>query len=234
MKEANRILIPHTLTKRPVPSKSVSKPKQASLTKSKPAGTGGGLLAMSYGSDDDDDDDDKTGQTSFFSLGDSSKVAASTANPASTNITPKPLVVNNITNPSKPQSVLTSHEGEHVGNLPQPVCNAPLDFGPSTSSQDTPLAFKLSSNLPVGQDSPLEFSQSAVQAQYSNYHAGQYDPQTYAAPYGYRYSEYNKPYQEQDPQVYADPQGSGSGEGQGARPDQPGVSSNLAADKEVQ
>ncbi|XP_033634347.1 proline-rich protein PRCC-like isoform X2 [Asterias rubens] len=237
IKEANRILIPHTLTKKPAPKKPppkpVSKPTQASLnTASK---TTGGLLATSYGSDDHDEEEGEDGK-SFFSFGGSANVTPTSSlktavDLAPLNTGPGRSKINKVSYSSTGQTKVSNNEpGPQSGRLPQPGSDAPLSFRSSSSSQDSPLSLKPSSNPPYSQDSPLDFSNS--NAQYG-YHDSQYtDQQAYAAALGYQYTEYNQPYQEQDPPVYADQQGGNSGEGQGAGPSQSGASSNLEADKE--
>ena len=75
LKETNRILLPHTLSKKPAQSKPAVNPaakkmppSQPASAKSKPIG-----LAASY----DSDEEEETGTASFFSFGNTSKTEPS-------------------------------------------------------------------------------------------------------------------------------------------------------------
>ena len=130
-KVTNRPLIPHTLSKKPAPTR---KPPQT-LSRKEPASKKvTSLLPGVAGADDsDDDDDDESSSPSFFSFGDSGKEVAP--------VTPRPSVdfvqpVDVIAGPSpRPQGpVLLSGKTESESTPP----DAPLQF---RDRADAPLQF---------------------------------------------------------------------------------------------
>lgn len=120
VKEINRPLVPHTLTKRPEPKAlKPAKPAQglpsssASPSAIKAAAKSAALhLARQIASDDPDNDDDVT-PGNYFSLGDSSE--------------PVPAVVRSLDpEPEAPKPFLPLQPGPECGTCPS---DAPLDFG---------------------------------------------------------------------------------------------------------
>ncbi|XP_038072887.1 proline-rich protein PRCC-like isoform X2 [Patiria miniata] len=240
LKETNRILIPHTLTKRPAPSSKTTHKPAGKVTSSQPAAakpkpTG---LATSYASDEEDDND--TGATSFFSFGETPKPVSGPPSTTvtksvphrfkispSTSVTVGPVVNEQAFQRTPPVASSSKDPTNPVG--PSKVdSTAPPSFGQSVP-QDAPLTFK-PTNPPMGQDAPLAFSKPMNSSSQYGYNTSQYaEPQPYQTPYGYDYTEYNQSYQEQDPSVYGEVEGGDSEGTQGA-----GGSTDLAADKEFQ
>ncbi|XP_022105540.1 proline-rich protein PRCC-like isoform X2 [Acanthaster planci] len=231
LRETNRILLPHTLTKKPAPSKPAANPTANKVPSSQPAPARSKLsgLATSYGSDGDDEDEAST--SSFFSFGDTSQ--AEPVRPKTT-VTKsempdlskaKPQPISAAVGPSQSKlapTSLTPTNPDSTAKL------SSTNFGPSLS-QDSPITFKLT-DAPSGQDAPLAFSKPVDSSAQYAYQTHQYaDSQMYPPSYGYGYTEYNQPYQEQDPSMYSEMQGVTSEGQQGA-----GESTDLTTDKEFQ
>lgn len=213
-REAQRPLIPYTLTRKPAaaPAKPPGKPlapvqpvmpthpSASTVIKSKP--TGGNPLVMGYNSDEDDDEDDGGG-VNFFSMGESDHVKERTTEESATGVQSKSLAF------SKPRidaSMTESDDGtSRITSAADPGVVEPV----IPTEQDQPLVFNPSQSNSVGYSAP-KYSPHALPNPQYNVHSHQgsnyAQPNDGSMPYG-SYNQtgldsqeamqyYNQPYQE--------------------------------------
>ena len=145
IKETNRPLIPHTLTRKPASSASQKK-VAVPLKKAKAPGQLPSQSRLSEVQDEDsDEDEDTTSSTNFFSLGQESTQKAASAYAVTSSLATGP-------------SASAPDVGALQTGIPETQDSTVLNSGPRTSQAgvpckemaDAPLEFKKSFNPPVG------------------------------------------------------------------------------------
>ncbi|XP_030832717.1 proline-rich protein PRCC [Strongylocentrotus purpuratus] len=218
-REAQRPLIPYTLTKKPAaaPAKPPGKPpgnplapvqpvkpthpSASTVIKSKP--TSGNPLVMGYNSDEDDEEDDGGGGVNFFSMGESDHVKERTTEESATGVQSKPLAF------SKPRIDASITESD-IGTSRITCAADPGVVEPVIpTEQDQPLVFNPSQSNNVGFSVPRYNPHALSNPQYNvqSHQGSNYaQPNDGSMPYG-SYNQtgldsqeamqyYNQPYQE--------------------------------------
>ena len=235
-KESNRILIPHTLTKRKPPPKPTQPVKKPETTSKKTSN----VTSLVTGYDDNDDDEEEDGEedSSFFSLDKKDVIKPSVPESTTTSLkstqssqdsrTKLEHVAPNETKQSqekqitKPVASSSEHEPQDkqlesstTSATESGTSDAPLAF--SNPSQDAPLSFKPGTTPVYGStgsigsgdsDAPLSF-RAGSQQQYGYYQqagGSGYATGQYAGDYSYPYGAYNQPYTGEDSEQVEDVQ----------------------------